>query len=448
MHCNKCGAKLNENDKICSYCGSLVSEKQDVINSNQNHSNNENYTISKGKVKKTKKKPYWLIPVSLFCIGCLLMILIVVINVIIKANEMNNSFLIFIKEVLGAISTIALLAVIPSIIVAIVLSNKQSKNIQNVSDNSNNNINSESFQNLEEKMECAYIGKNYDKIKNNKFNFSAWFFSFFYILYRKMYIQGSLLFLGISGLSFFLSSEVSTILVSALLILIGFMFNGIYMNYVKKQVNLIRKNNPNCSEEKLIDICKSKGGTNIFIAIAISVVLSTITSTIYYISTYQQVNTIQENVGDENNGYVLEYSLPQSFEKSTLFDDADERVYYLKSNDIDDTNDKLCSISFDYEDYEDYEDYDSASDFITSWYCVNNATSCDIKSININSNTWYYIEKEEAYEKSSIYVCNDENKLYRVIFTIPNDSSEKQKCSDYRQSIIKSLKFVKTIENK
>lgn len=426
MYCNKCGAKVNENDTVCSYCGGSVNQKSNIINQNQiynsdnNNGNNNGYYQQNVQVpKKNKKTPYWLLPVSLFFGSFLSLLLATIIKIVMEANEVNNSFLQFLNHFFIAIYVIATIAVIPSIIVAVVLSNKESKN------NSINNFNSDNFQNLDEKLIAAYIGSNYEKITTKKFNFAAWFFNVFYILYRKMYIQGILLVLGVNLLVSFLGDKISSILIFILLIVIGFIFNKVYVNYVKKQVELIKSNNPNSSEDELINICKNKGGTSLIISIVISIVLSSISSFLFqYINA--NINVKSGELGDASNGYVLEYKIPSSFNEDKYYSNGDRKRY---------SYDDACKVTIEY--YK-QDIYDFPIDYLKS---ATGKDESDIKYKEINSNAWYFANSELlTYETEYYYVHSDGNKWYRITFE--NDSDNDELCFEKYSKILNSLKFV------
>jgi hypothetical protein len=105
-----------------------------------------------------------------------------------------------------------------------------------------------------------FVGKNYYKIKNRPFNFSAYFFSTTYIFYRKMYTFGTIFILinGICNLFF------KTIIISLVLnLILGFTFNSIYISYASNKVRKIENNNESISREEIARICENKGGRSI-----------------------------------------------------------------------------------------------------------------------------------------------------------------------------------------
>lgn len=108
----------------------------------------------------------------------------------------------------------------------------------------------------------VFIGKNYEKITTKPFNFASFFFTTFYMFYRKMFLYGILLFIVNLIISNFVIKNV--FIVSILLgIIVGFLFNKIYLYYAKKKINKIKLENPQKNNEELKAICLTKGGTSI-----------------------------------------------------------------------------------------------------------------------------------------------------------------------------------------
>ena len=105
-------------------------------------------------------------------------------------------------------------------------------NINVVNQNFSNTMDDEAFLK-------AFIGKNYEKITTRNFNFSAFFFSSLYVLYRKMFWQGLVLYCAMFVSSNLLGSIGKVIsLVTALAT--GLMFNKIYVKYATDEVEKIK----------------------------------------------------------------------------------------------------------------------------------------------------------------------------------------------------------------
>lgn len=127
-----------------------------------------------------------------------------------------------------------------------------------------------------------FIGKNYEKISKRKYNFAAFFFNIFYLMYRKMYLEGIVLFILMIGLQLLLIAIpfVPALIDLIINLLLLFMFNKIYVKKAKKKIEKIINKNKNKSISDLRNICKKAGGTNLILTIILSIVLILLTSVI------------------------------------------------------------------------------------------------------------------------------------------------------------------------
>ncbi len=133
----------------------------------------------------------------------------------------------------------------------------QNQNLNNVTQNSpsNNNLS-------DDELLKAFIGKNYEKITTRPFNIAGFFFTTFYMFYRKMFLYGILLFIVNLIISNFIIKN--SFIISILLgVLVGFLINKIYLYYAKKKIDKIKLENPQKSNEELKNICSTKGGTSV-----------------------------------------------------------------------------------------------------------------------------------------------------------------------------------------
>lgn len=106
----------------------------------------------------------------------------------------------------------------------------------------------------------SFIGNNYDKITKNVFNVPGFFFSTFYLFYRKMFLYGILLFL--INL-FFLNVLKSYFLVLVVNVLVGFFVNKLYLYYANKEIEKLKVKYPGISNNELKIYCINKGGTSV-----------------------------------------------------------------------------------------------------------------------------------------------------------------------------------------
>ena len=116
----------------------------------------------------------------------------------------------------------------------------------------------------DEELLKAFIGKNYDKITTKPFNFAGFFFTVFYMFYRKMFLYGTILAIAHMVILCIVNSIIVTII---FIIAMGLLANKIYLYYSKKKIIKIKLQNPQKNINELKDICSKKGGTSILILI-------------------------------------------------------------------------------------------------------------------------------------------------------------------------------------
>lgn len=130
--------------------------------------------------------------------------------------------------------------------------------------NINNNIPPQQIFNSnsvsDEELLRAFIGNNYEKITTRPFNFVGFFFTTFYMFYRKMFGYGLLVFLlNLVALNF-INNFIITIVFN---VAVGLLVNKIYLSYANKKIAKIKIENSDKDINKLKNICSSKGGTSV-----------------------------------------------------------------------------------------------------------------------------------------------------------------------------------------
>ena len=106
----------------------------------------------------------------------------------------------------------------------------------------------------------SFIGNNYEKITTRPFNFAGFFFTTFYMFYRKMFGYALLVFL----LNLVVLNVINNFAVTIVFnIIVGLLVNKIYLSYAKKKIAIIKANNSQKSPEELKSICATKGGTSV-----------------------------------------------------------------------------------------------------------------------------------------------------------------------------------------
>ena len=137
---------------------------------------------------------------------------------------------------------------------------------------------------LIQRLSMVYIGKNSEKF-NKIPNFAAFFFTYLYAFYRKMYLLGIILIILEIIISLLLKNILFSLIINVIML---FGFNFLYILHVKRKV--IRIHNSKKNKDKTIrditDICAISGGTSsgmVFVSIMISIVLGLVIGLIFSI---------------------------------------------------------------------------------------------------------------------------------------------------------------------
>lgn len=152
--------------------------------------------------------------------------------------------------------------------------NMTSNNYQNDQQLFYNQVNVKENQQInDDELIDAYIGKKADKIRQGGFSVATFNFGILgagwvYALYRKMWLFG-FCWLGLNSLISLIPIKGIGILNFIIMVLVSIKFKELYLAYVKKEVQVIKKNNPGKTKEQLLDICKHRGGVYPSIAILV-----------------------------------------------------------------------------------------------------------------------------------------------------------------------------------
>lgn len=134
-----------------------------------------------------------------------------------------------------------------------ILNQNINNNIPPQTNSNNNSVN-------DKELLRAFIGNNYEKITTRPFNFAGFFFTTFYMFYRKMFGYALLVFLlNLVALSFINNF----ILIIVFNVVIGLLVNKIYLYYANKKIAKIKLENSGKDINELKNICSSKGGTSV-----------------------------------------------------------------------------------------------------------------------------------------------------------------------------------------
>ncbi len=129
---------------------------------------------------------------------------------------------------------------------------------------------------LNEGMIKAYIGpkadKMYDKtIRGRGINIFAIIFTYFYMIYRKMYLQALGAYVIVTILvsvipdALSLSNVMTSWFNGICTFLPGFFFYPLYRRHVKKKIAHIKSSVPGLNYNKLVAVSGTEGGTNVMV---------------------------------------------------------------------------------------------------------------------------------------------------------------------------------------
>lgn len=200
----------------------------------------------------------------------------------------------------------------------------------------------------------SFVGVNYQNIAMSSFNFWSGFFGPMYFFYRKMYLYGFIV--AIINVLLMLLMLVNPFVYlgasSVEFILICLLTNSLYLGFANNQVVKIVATNPNANQYELQKICQSKGGTNLLVAILISVGISFISGYIMSILGVTAILTeMVNNFGtkplprdDTPIEEVIEYSIPDGFSE---YDKDENFLVYYETDMVDDKEFKreACMVS-------------------------------------------------------------------------------------------------------
>lgn len=160
--------------------------------------------------------------------------------------------------------------------------------------------------NFDAKLLINYIGKNNKKFFNNKFSFTAFFFGGLYLIYRKMYVLGILIyFIETFITQFFFNNEILSTIITILILIerifLGFVINKKYLDIAYNNCMKIQEKNFIRPDEEIVSSCKENGGTNLFLVIVLAIMI--------LLTTYSLNNTLKKilNPNKTNNETIIIY---------------------------------------------------------------------------------------------------------------------------------------------
>ena len=289
----------------------------------------------------------------------------------------------------------------------------------------------------DEDLLVAYVGKNFNKLASRPFNFAAFFFGSIYLCYRKKFTYALILLVITTVLCRFLTPLLVTI---GSAIIVGILFNRLYINDAKKYVEDLKKRNSTKTNSELKEICKKNGGTSIlfiFVGMILSSIISGATgavlTTLGFPETNNSININPEDFINNKNVYL------GTVEKDENIDITEKYTIEVPSE-FKKADDASSQYSYE-QDKCHFELY--KADNITNAKQLAKEMSIyylsveDIKNRNINNINWYYIENEDGTEKQYHYVTSKNNEVY--VFEYFIESNDKQ-CINAKDNVLQSIK--------
>ena len=310
----------------------------------------------------------------------------------------------------------------------------------------------------------AYIGKNFEKIASGKFSFPAFFFTSFYLYYRKMYLLGIgyqfILPIIISILVLFLLPIIIAFdspIISAIIIIIifltvnislGLKFNRIYLKHALLKVENLKLKYQ--EPKALLTACTVKGGTSIFKAILITllpliimIILIVICITTFgikmsfnlsnmfdnsksHFGTSESYNGIMAYGSEENVTNNFNVTVPSAFEKGTIkytYDTGGTEVF----------ND--CDFSFNV--VNGYNDAEKLAKEMSNYYLGTKEVSTN----KINGIDWHSFNESNDINKSYYNITEKDNKVYIADYSIGTGVTNSTVCENYYNEIMQSISY-------
>lgn len=266
----------------------------------------------------------------------------------------------------------------------------------------------------EERLLKAFIGPNYNSIRNKGFNWSMLFWGPLYLFYRKMYLYG----IGWMIINFIISNYLlifSYMSSLAIPIVAAIMFKELYLKYVKEEIGKIERANPGAPLEELERLCKNKGGVSLLAALAPIILIFAYA----FLMVYNETNAIKNEKNVNNTEIVVNLD---HFTKKVVDDKQIDYLYLDNGSRCEATVIIMDSIRRDITAREALEE-------------IAETSSRKIMTKTINGVKW------EAYEEVNhyIYVTIEDGVFYGVEYAISYDKSGV--CKESYDRMISSIKI-------
>lgn len=228
----------------------------------------------------------------------------------------------------------------------------------------------------------AYVGENYEKIKNTRFSLPTFFLGGYYLLYRKLWLYAILYIIINFFATIYIDTDYGVMISLALNLFFSFKFASLYLAKAGNDIDKIKQQSLDKTNQEILALCRKKGGTNLVVPIILIVIITIISFIIFFAALADDITKELENNYQEqftNEMYDLSYELPSQVTSIYKNKDFQKLVY-----DGDDLN--LCKY------------YITANDHLTTY------------------------KTEEAYLKSSPYITEEDQEKLQIVPTVINET--------------------------
>ncbi len=314
-------------------------------------------------------------------------------------------------------------------------------------------IGGQTITNSDEELLKAFVGKNYDKITKNSFNFAAFFGNSLYLFYRKMFLYGLLLFF----INLFIINVVDGYFVATLYYLaVGICMNKFYLSFAMKKINKIKFVNQGKDMNELKRICASKGGTSIgltilgavlqivigliillilFFAGIISGIGAIFSNTKIHINQPSDTTVTEEKIYEGVLSYDTNFHIEDEFSivvPSVFENDSDTYSYDYEF----DSNLGIfdsCEVSLG-----SVQGYTSSKNLINQMVQYHTADNlATVSQYTKNGIQWDWFSYQNSFGTQYYYATTKDNKVYLLSYEVEEDASTE--CETYRGQIIDSI---------
>ena len=316
----------------------------------------------------------------------------------------------------------------------------------------------------------AFIGPNYDKFVQGKFNWGYFFFGFFYLCYRKMYAKAIFFLIVVNAIGNIAEhitkvNGLASIVFFVFSLFYSFNASSAYYKFANNKVRNIEYKYMDKTDDEITEICRKKGGRSfvgVLIGFGIILLLSIIAAIIMFVLTIFglfQIGlfSLAPSIGGSDSGtfsgtfshdetFVIEdfdYNLPSKF-KVEMNDYA--AAVFIKDNDKNDRDCKLEIVRLkNYKDagklnkeYGNYCHGGNIGEIETSEGVTINTDNCkDLEPINGTSIKWYGYE--ELFS-DRIYFGQVGDTVLKADLQVPFDETQIPSCVNDATMILESLR--------